>query len=1315
LQTAHCQLYNKPFHFPLIKVVDKVFIVKLMLRVFFLSILLFSFLPKGNGQSNHLSLSWSAPTTILDSLGKAKTVLHFTEAVYNPGNGYWPFFSHQIDGNVSAFSIQNPLYAPLTDAEQKLIGNDTLNEGISIKIGYQYGKPISFISFIPLKLNSGTLEKLISFDYTYTTQNISALSLARRQAITASSSVLSSGTWYKISIQNSGVFKMDYSFLQSMGINPASIDPRQIKIYGNGGGMLPQANSTARPDDLAENPIFVYGESDSTFNTGDYVLFYGQGPDTWTYNKQDSLFMQTKNLYSDEAFYFVTLGPGMGKRIQAKGNAGTATQTAFSSFDDRFFLEPENVNVLKSGREWYGDIFSSNETISYEQFKNISNITANSKIRITARLMANSSHSANPISPSFFSISANNSFLGNISIPGISTIGGGFTLKGYEVSPQTYSFNSSIASGGVSINLAYNQNGNSSALGYLNSLTLNIPRNLDMNNGTQWSFRVIKSLKAKISEYSISNAGSNLMIWEVTNPVAPIMQNYTLAGTQASFTADSTMLREFVAFTEGSASGLSYEGRVPNQNLHGINSPDLPDMVIVTHGSFSSAAEKLAAFRKTNDNLDVLVVTTDQVYNEFSSGSQDVTAIRDFMRLLYTKKIPHVDSVRFLLLFGDCSYDYKSRVSNNTNFVPVYESRSSLDPLTTYSSEDYFGLLDSLEGTWSEPAGLIELMDIGIGRIPCKSAAEADGAVNKIMHYHTSLSCLGKWRNKICIVSDDEETSGGFTGFMYDADSIAKGIIEKKYHHYNVSKIYMDAYIQTSTPDGEVAPQVNEAISEEIQKGVFTLNYVGHGGETQWAQENVLNMTEIIKWDNYDKLPFLVTATCDFGRYDDPSLVSGGEYVVVSDHNGGIGILTSTRPVFQNTNFLIYKNFYTYALSPIAGKMPRLGNIINKTKNSSVSGTNNRNYALLGDPSMMLEYPEDSVVITKINNIPITGDSIKAQALGKVNFEGEIRNASGAKLTGYNGILNVTVYDQPSTFHTVTSLNANFKTMNNFIYEGRASVKNGDFSVTFIVPKDISYQNNFGKVSFYADENQSTNDASGNFSRIFIGGTSSAFTPDNTPPVIKLYMQDSSFIFGGVTNSNTSLIARLSDASGINLSIGGIGHEITGILDNGSDVIILNDYYSADIDNYTKGTLTFPLKGLSPGNHSMRVKAWDTYNNSSESYIEFVVANDENMAIQHVLNYPNPFSTHTNFHFDHNRGGDDIEVLVSIYTISGKLIKTIDDHFYASNSHISDINWDGRDDFGDKIGKGVYIYKLNVRSLRDGSNNFKYQKLVILN
>jgi hypothetical protein len=1281
-----------------------------MHRVISLFIVLFSLLSEVNGQNiSHLDITWTAPTTILDSLGKDKIVLHFGEANYNPKNGYLPVFSHQINGNVTAFSIQNPVYSAASDAEQKLISAANISQETNISIGYYQGKPISSISFIPLKLNSGILEKLISFDYTYTTENSTAFRMASIQA-GAASSVLSSGTWHKISIQNSGVFKIDYNFLKAMGIDPASIDPRQIKIYGNGGGMLPQANNAARLDDLTENPIFVSGESDGIFDKADYILFYGQGPDTWTYDNTKKLFIHTKNLYSDKAFYFVTIGQGQGKRIQTRTDSGPETQT-LSTYNDRFFHEPENVNIIKSGREWYGDIFSSdNQSNDYAEFSNIKGITSGDTIKITARLMANSSYPSSAITPSSFTVNANNSFLGSISIPGIDASG---TLppKGYEAAPQTYFYNSSNANGGIAINLTYHQAGNNSAVGYLNSLTVNVPRNLDMNNGTQWGFRSIKSLASAVSKYSISNATGDLMIWEVTNPVAPVNRSYTLPGTQAYFFANSDSLREFVAFTEGSTLLLASEGPVQNQNLHGKNSPDLPDMVIVTTEAFSSAANRLAAFRKTNDNLDVLVVTTDQIYNEFSSGAQDITAIRDFMRMLYSKSIA-TDSVKYLLLFGDCSYDYKLRISNNTNFVPIYESRESLNQLSTYSSDDYFALLDPLEGTWSETSPANDYMEIGVGRIPCKSAIEADGVVSKIIHYNSSRSCFGKWRNKICIVADDE----GTPGFIYDADSIAKSIIEKKYHNYNISKIYMDAYVKTSTAAGEIVPQVVEAIASDIQKGIFMLNYVGHGGESQWAQENILNITEINKWDNYDKLPFVVTATCDFGRYDDPSIVSGGEFVVISDHNGGIGILSSTRPVYQNSNFLIYQNFYTYALSPVNGKMPSLGNIIKQTKNHSISSINNRNYALLADPSMTLEYPEDSVVITKINNIPIGSDSIKAQALGKVNFQGEVRDLkTGAKMTGYNGILNVTVYDQPSTIHTVSSQNTSFKLMNNFIYEGTASVKNGDFSVTFVVPKDISYQNKFGKVSFYADENQSSNDAAGNFARILIGGTSSSYAPDNTPPLIKLYMQDSSFVFGGITNSNTSLIARLSDANGINLSIGGIGHEITGVLDNGSDVIILNDYYSAEIDNYTRGTLTFPLKGLAPGNHSMRVKAWDTYNNSSESYIEFVVSNDEHMAIQQVLNYPNPFSTHTNFHFDHNRAGDDIEVLVSIYTISGKLIKSIDDHFYNSNSHISDIIWDGRDDFGDKIGKGVYIYKLNVRSLRDGSNNFKYQKLVILN
>jgi hypothetical protein len=1299
-----------------------------MPRIIFLSLLFLSFFVKGYGQDSGQKtiVNWDTPVKVLDSTQVPREAIHFDGAGYKAGN-ILPYFSLKINARVTEFTLVNPVYQMLSDEENHLIPSGTdIPSMAQIETDLQNKRPVSFIYFVPIRRNaSGGIEKLLSFEYTFVSapfvpqaylpaSNPSFLSNARMGSTTsAGSSVLSSGDWYKLAVSSTGILKIDYAFLQQMGINPASIDPRQIKLYGNAIGMLPQANASPRPTDLQENAIFVQGENDGVFNSSDYVLFYAKSPDTWIYNTTLQQFTHTKHLYSDYAYYFLTIGPSNGIRLADEPEVSGPLQT-ISTFDDYKFYEPEQTNILKSGREWYGDIFDFTLQRNYDF--SFPGITPNSTIKVTGRMMANSPATYPSQINTSFTASINGNPLGSISIPGISiSPGDNYPSIGAEAS-NTFSINSNlISSSNLSISLTYNKSGNFSASGYFNFLEINTTRDLQLY-GNETAFRSVASTSAGISQFVIKGVNNDLTIWDVTDPMKAKNQLYSFTSLQDSFTVVTDTIKEYIMFTGSSFSAPVFIEKVKNQDLHGINSPNLPDMVIVTVPEFKSAAQALANFRYTNDKLDVIVTTTDEVFNEFSSGAQDVTAIRDFMKMLYDRGTAS-DSIRYLLLFGDCSYDYKNRVSGNTNFVPVYESRQSLNPLSTYSSDDYFGLLEDSEGNWTEPYTLFEPTDIGIGRLPVKNSFEAYEVVNKIIHYNNSKDCLGKWRNRVTFVSDDMDVNGN--SFLSESNGLATDI-EVNHKQYNVTKIFMDAYAQVNSPSGETAPTVNESISQEIEKGTFLVNFVGHGSEIQWTQEDILNVNTIGKWENYNKLPFFITATCEFGRYDDPSRVSGGETIILGNQGGGIGVLCSTRPVFSGSNNTLNSAFLDALFAKSNGKMQRLGDIIMQAKTNDVSrfSINNRNYGLLADPSMMLEYPEENIVLTKINtnNISASADTIKA--LSKVTIQGEVRYGAGSKMTNFNGSVYITVYDKPSTINTFPPLVTTFKSMNNFIYEGIASVKNGDFTIAFVVPKDISYAYDFGKISLYASKNSfasDTLDAAGYYSNIVIGGTSSSVIADNNPPVIRLFMHDTTFVFGGLTNSNTVLIAKISDENGINIAGEGIGHEITASLDNSTNVFVLNEFYSSILDNYQQGMINFPIKEISPGNHSIKLKAWDTYNNSSEAYLEFVVANNEEMAIQNVLNYPNPFSTHTNFHFDHNRAGDDIEVLVSIYTVSGKLIKTLDNRFYGSGSHISDINWDGRDDFGDNIGKGVYVYKVDIRSLRDGSNNFKYQKLVILN
>jgi hypothetical protein len=1267
---------------------------------------LVSLLSFGQPPDNSIKFAWNSPKKILDSLGNERKVLNFDKALYLGENHYLPSYRFSIQGQISEVTLNNVVYEALTSDEQKILPTNLSGISFEPKIIVKFSKhtSISTVYIIPLKESQGIItDKILSFDYTFkkstsTSTTPSSKTNNARLAASATSSVLATGDWYKISIPKSGIFKIDYNFLTSLGINPSSIDPKEIKIFGNGGGMLPQNTNDFRNDDLVENSIFVEGESDGIFNPSDYILFYGQGPDTWTYNSGQGIFIHSKNLYSTTANYFITVGPGNGLRIPTQTSAG-GTNPTITSFDERIFHETENENILHSGREWYGEEFDQNPDLSFSF--STPGITVGSTLKLTSAVMGQS------LAASSFTIKLNNQFVGTQSFTALSSYI--YAIKGID-RRNVYSIPINTSPTNLTVSLTYNKGSYSSAKGYLNYLELNFKRDLQLY-GNQTAFRSVESTANSISEFVVKNASSIMRIWDVTNPLQAKNQLFTLAGSEASFSTATNAIKEFIAFSGSSFESPTALGKITNQNLHSLAAPNLPDLVIISHPSFLLSATRLAQFRSTHDNMDVEVVTPDQVYNEFSSGVQDITAIRDFMKMLYDRKTPS-DSTKYLLLLGDGSYDYKNRINGNTNYIPIYESIESLHPVDSYSSDDYFGFLDDGSGSWAESSSGDDELNIGIGRLPAKSISEAEVMVNKIIHYSTSPEGFGKWRNRISFFADD----GDNNLHLNDANFLSN-IIKNNYNEYNISKIFLDAYPQVSSPGGETCPPAKDAITQSVEKGTLILNYTGHGGETGLAQERLVDINQINSWNNFNALTFFITATCEFGRYDDPGVVSGAEYALLHSNGGAIGLITSTRPVYSNSNRDLNQAIYENMFDPIANEMPRLGDITRLTKNNSLYGVNNRNYALLGDPSMTLAYPKEEVVITKINEDFISGnDTLKA--LGTVLLEGEIRDKSGMKINDFNGSVQVTVLDKYSTISTLGtqgSSSTTFQVMNNLIYEGSASAENGYFKISFVIPKDISYQFDKGKISLYAKQDNSNLDANGFNADIIIGGSETNFIEDKTPPEIKLYMNDQSFVFGGLTGTNSLFIAKLSDKNGINIAGQGIGHEITARLDESNDVIILNEYYSAKKDTFSEGTVEFPFKGLSPGNHSLKFKCWDTHNNSEEAYLEFVVANEEKIALEHVLNYPNPFSTHTSFHFDHNRAGEDLDILVQIYTISGKLIKTLDSRFLSSSSHISGIVWDGRDDFGDKIGKGVYVYKVKVRSLRDASQVFKYQKLVILN
>jgi len=858
------------------------------------------------------------------------------------------------------------------------------------------------------------------------------------------------------------------------------------------------------------------------------------------------------------------------------------------------------------------------------------------------------------------------------------------------------------------VNIEYPQS--ASSIGWLDYIQLNVRRSLVFNNG-QMNFRDPKTLNAATSTFELANVNNNVQIWDVSNPLLPKKQQFNLSGNSLNFSANTTTLKEFIAFNSNddflkpTAVGL-----IPNQNIHEIASADL---LIIYPADFENAAQQLATHRRNFSNYEVETVLVEEIYNEFSSGSQDPTAIRDFVKMVADRSA----KFNYLLLLGDGSFDYKNlkNLPAPSGFIPVYETDESLEPIEGFPTDDYYALLSDNEGS-----NLRGALDIAVGRIPVKTPSEAEAVIRKIINYDTNPKTLGNWRLNQTFMADDEDNSL----HQRQANGISTKV-DEVYDVYNVNKIFLDAFQQITTPGGERYPSAKEALNNEIFKGILVLNYLGHGGAKGWTQERVLEKSDITGWTNFNKLPLMVTATCSFTGYDDPNFVSSGEEALLNANGGAIGLFTTVRAVYSSRNERLTKAVFDQIYEKVDNVHPPIGEILRLGKNSNAADTtdiNARKFTLIGDPSMQLALPKLGVVTTKINNRPVVATRVDTiQALQRVTVEGYVTDANGNPMTSFNGNIFPTVFDKKVTVSNLGNDPGSrilpFDVQKNVLFKGTASVTNGQFRFTFVVPKDINYEYGFGKISYYAENGQV--DAGGYYSNLIIGGTKSDAAVDNEGPLVEVFMNDSTFVFGGTTNASPTLFVLLSDDNGINVSGTSIGHDLTAVLDdNTQNTFLLNEFYEAAKDDYRRGIVRFPLSDLSLGVHQIKVKAWDAFNNSAEGITEFLVSDAADAALERVLNYPNPFTTSTQFQFSHNlSAGQLMEVQVRIFTVSGRLVKTIDTDVVSDGNRVSNINWDGKDEYGGDLARGTYLYKVSVRAANNGDSqtvNSDFEKLVIL-
>jgi hypothetical protein len=1315
-------------------------------------------------------VNWGVYVEMPSANGSTRKVPTFREAYHGAGELVGTF-TLRVPGTVAAGTVRDAVYEPFSTADAALLSSATLpgTPAVRLRFGHEARQPYSYVLVQPARRNpqTGQPERLVSFNYVY---QAGGGNTAGRPTTPASrphniqTSVLNSGDWFKIGVPASGIYKLDREALGKLGLNTGATDPRRIQVYGNATGVLPQANSAPRPNDLVENNVLLVNDNnDATFDANEFILFYAPGPHTWAIdstNRVPTGFRHINNVYADTAYYFVRVGPAAGRRVPtAAAPAGTPTGAPINTFLDRRFYEHDLVNLMHSGRHWLGERFGSGAsqefTFSADGQPALTDLVVGSPARVRLAVAAAALQS------STFQASLNGTALpGSLSVAPISTLA--FTaIANTNVGTFTTAVASATTEPRVTINFS-SFDPSPTAAGYLDYLELLVQRQLRLNSSAL-EFRSLTLRGAgSVGTYTVDNAGG-AQVWEVTNPRRPRAQ----ALNNGSFVAYTDSVREYVAFQpNGSFPAPRQFGRVANQNLHALNLNGDLDLVIVTYPAFKRQAERLAQHRRDYNSLKVEVVTTKQVYNEYSSGAQDVTAIRDLMKQVYDRNPNPANRRNYLLLFGDASYDYKSSAFNdesqepgwwknnrrpfgqvdpdlyNQNLVPTYESRESFLPVagyrvnaegvSSYSSEDYYGLLDDSEGNWEEfGVGTYESCDIGVGRLPVRpprdrrdQATNDDQArqvVDKIMAYDSTIS-FGKWRNRMTLTADDNDPNIGMA-FTIESETIFAPTLQAAEPAYNIRKAYLDLYPQVSVAAGQRSPANEAAINDALDQGSLLIGYTGHGGPSGLTDERIITTASLQALTNQNRLTFFVTGTCDLSTYDNPSQTSAGETVLTDNVNAGaVGLFTTTRVVYSYQNTQLVNAFYSEVLvrSP-TGDLPYLGNASRQAKIAAAAGDlNNRNYTLLADPTTRLAYPKQRVVIDSINgrkvvSVQVSLDTLKA--LSQARISGHIENR-GAFNAAFNGTADITVFDKVATVNTLGDqggVPTPVQVQETVVYSGQSRVSGGRFSVKFIVPKDINYSAGLGKISLYAADYNAKTDAQG-YQLVPIGGAARNAAGDTTPPEVRLFMDDDSFVSGGLTALNSLLLGKLFDLSGINTSNAGVGHELTATLDNDpAKLVVVNDSYTAAVDDFTRGQIRYNYRSLAPGPHTIKVKAWDTYNNSAEGSVEFIAAQTESLALDHVLNYPNPFSNTTTFHFDHNRAGQELDVQVQIFTVAGRLVKTLHANVMTSSSHDKTISWNGRDDYDDQLARGVYVYRISVRAGSDNQQVSKFEKLVLLN
>lgn len=1043
----------------------------------------------------------------------------------------------------------------------------------------------------------------------------------------AANSVLASGAWYKISVETSGLYKLTYSDIKKMGVG----DPAGVRVYGYGGALIDEdlAKALPRYDDLPEVAIYMEKGADGVFSEGDYILFYAQGVINDNISKDQPLHSYTYNYCSKEGCYFITCGTGEGLRMEkAAVPTGDAT-LLFKNTLSGFYIHSDETTLLTSGREWFGYKFSSS-TSSHTFTILDNNIDTNEDFYIDATLVAHSSEKTR------FDVTFNGTEVGTVNISSSSSS----HIVGRKGLFQKYLDNN--ATSNPQISFKYSPFSVSDA-GYLYYICANYYKRLilDSKNSSILITNPDDLTKGVIAEYEITGAGGSTMVWDITDPVRAKKVPATLSSSTLTFKEERSEFHKYIAFNPDAAKKPKMVGNIGNQNLHQLS---VADMVIITPQEYMNAANRLADFHRTNDNLPVHVITPELIYNEFSSGTPDISAYRLLMKMFYDRALESGGKLpRHLLFMGVTNYDNRGIKNGKTSLVG-YQSPESLTSTSSYTTDDFYGMLDDDEGAVISSA----TMDISVGRLPVTSEQEAENVVSKTINYVTSSS-TGDWRSLCTFLGDNDDSHT----HEQQTDQLATMVTDTN-NSYKTDKIFLDSYLAENSSAGTTYPGARNKVLQNLKDGTMVFTFVGHGSPNILTSEQTISKNDICNMYNKN-LALWATATCDFSRYDDVSHSAGME-VILNPNGGGIALYTTTRVVYSSENFKLMKAAFKYLFPEANAEHKTIGEIFRLAKIELKNNSNKLNFTLLGDPAIKIHHPDHIVKTDSINHsVPAEAEM---QALGIVTIRGHLENADADTLKDFNGNILITVYDKEETLKTLGQLGDkstfSYKDYPNKLFKGTVSVTNGLFETTFMIPKDISYRIDKGKILYYAWQEGSTdNDAFGNNVDFIVGGTDPSYEETTVGPVIRAYMNTPEFVSGGKVNNSPVFYAHTFDDYGVNVVGAGIGHDamvwLTGPV---SGTYNLNDSYTSALNDYKNGTFKYQFRDLTSGRYKLDFKVWNLQNISNTASLEFVVDTLAKPEIEEFSIYPNPATDHTTLYLRHNRPEVPLSVTFRVYDMA---------------------------------------------------------------